>query len=53
MGRFYFYIRVGDRLLPDYEGEVLPDVAAARRAAERSARELLADAIKAGKAVVP
>jgi hypothetical protein len=53
MGRFYFHIRLGDRLVPDEEGEVLPDVLAARREAERSARELLADAIKLGKAEVP
>ena len=49
MGRFYFHIRAGGRLLADHEGQVLPDVSAARREAERSARELLADAIKAGR----
>ena len=53
MGRFYFHLRAGSRLLHDYEGQVLPDVSAARREAERSARELLADAIKASKVEAP
>ena len=53
MGRFFFHVKSGDELIPDEEGEELPDVAAAKREAERSAREILCEAIKAGKADVP
>ena len=49
MGRYYFHLRQGDELIPDEEGTELPDVLAATREALQSARELLADAIKAGK----
>jgi hypothetical protein len=49
MGRFYFHVRVGDQLIRDEEGIDLPDFSAARREAIESARELLADAIKAGR----
>ena len=53
MGRFYFHVRVGNKLVADEEGQDFPDVFAARREAIRSARELLADAIKSGRARVP
>jgi hypothetical protein len=53
MGRFYFHIMKGDELIPDDEGTELPDVAAATREALKSARELLAEAIKVGKPKVP
>jgi hypothetical protein len=43
----------GDELIPDDEGTELPDVAAATREALKSARELLAEAIKVGKPKVP
>ena len=49
MVRFYFHLRAGDGLLTDDEGQDLPDLSAARREAEQAARELLAEAIKAGK----
>ncbi len=49
MGQFYFHLRAGDELLTDDEGQDLPDLSAARREAERGARELLAEAIRAGK----
>jgi hypothetical protein len=53
MGRFYFHLRAGDRVLPDEEGMDLPDFSAARREAIEAARELLAEAIKSGKPEVP
>jgi hypothetical protein len=49
MGRFYFHVRAGDRLILDEEGLDLPDCSAARREAILSARELLAEAITAGR----
>jgi hypothetical protein len=49
MGRFYFHLKEGDELIADEDGTELPDVAAATREALFSARELLANAIKAGK----
>src|ERR1044072_3948817 len=49
MGRFYFHVRMGDELIPDDEGRDLPDLSAALREAQLAARELLADAIKAGQ----
>jgi hypothetical protein len=53
MRRFYFHIRENDKLVTDVEGVDLPDLAAARREAELSAREMLADAIKSGRERVP
>jgi len=53
LGHFYFHLREGGELLTDDEGQDLPDLSAARREAERGARELLAEAIKAGKERVP
>jgi len=53
LAHFYFHLRSGDELLTDDEGEDLPDLSAARREAERAARELLAEAIRAGKDEVP
>jgi hypothetical protein len=53
MGRFYFHLRAGDRLIPDVEGLDRPDVSSARREAILSAREILAAAIRAGQANVP
>jgi hypothetical protein len=49
MGRYYFHLKDGDEIVPDEDGTELPDVSAATREALQSARELLADAIKAGK----
>ena len=48
MGRFFFHLKDGDEIIPDEDGTELPDVAAATREALQSARELLAEAIKAG-----
>ncbi len=53
LGHFYFHLREGGELLTDDEGQDLPDLSAARREAEQAARELLAEAIKAGKERVP
>jgi hypothetical protein len=52
MGRFYFHLKDGDNLVPDEEGIELPDVAAAKREALLTAREL-ADGIKAGLTQIP
>jgi hypothetical protein len=53
MGRFYFHLRHGDQLIPDDEGQELPDTSRALREAMLAARELLASAIKSGKERVP
>jgi hypothetical protein len=53
MQRFYLHIKDGDVLYPDEEGLDLPDVEDAEKEALHCARELLADAIKAGKPRVP
>jgi hypothetical protein len=43
---FHFNSRTGDVVLPDTEGEELPNVTAAREAAVVSARETLVEAVK-------
>ena len=53
MGHFFFHLRAGEQLILDEEGLDLPDVSAARHEAILSAREILAAAIRAGKAKVP
>jgi hypothetical protein len=53
MGRFYFHLRNGDKLLPDDDGVDLPDFSAAKREAVLAARELLAEAIRSGRQKVP
>ena len=51
MARYFFYLRDGDRLLPDDdEGEELRDMEAVRSYAIQSARELLSQAALNGKA---
>src|SRR5437763_2023601 len=49
MPKFFFRYRTGDQLAPDLEGTELRSRAAARKMAFESARELMADAIKAGR----
>jgi hypothetical protein len=49
MRRFHFHLRAGDRVIIDDEGEEFLDVSTAGGEALQTARELLGDAIKAGK----
>jgi hypothetical protein len=53
MARFYLHIRTGDDLEEDPDGVELPDVAAAREEALRSAREIVADSIRSAKEDAP
>jgi hypothetical protein len=48
MPLFHFNSRTAGVMLPDLEGEDLPDLAAARAVAMSSAREALAEAVKFG-----
>jgi hypothetical protein len=48
MPLFHFNSRTAGVMLPDLEGEDLPDLAAARTVAMSSAREALAEAVKFG-----
>lgn len=51
MARYFFRVRDGGTLLPDDgEADELPDVAAVRRQAIESAREILSEAARMGKA---
>ena len=45
MTRYFFHIRNGEDLLEDDEGIDLPSLAAARKEAVLSARELIAESI--------
>ncbi|KQO49357.1 MULTISPECIES: DUF6894 family protein [unclassified Methylobacterium] len=51
MPRFYLNIRDGDDLIEDQEGSVLVDVDAARLEALASARDILAELVRAGRLV--
>jgi hypothetical protein len=53
MGRFFFHVVEGAKLLTDEEGADLRDALEARQMAIRAARELLADAIRGGKNRIP
>ena len=53
MGRFYFHLRSGKKVIADEEGSDLPDVAAARLEALAAARYILADAIRSGTENIP
>ena len=53
MALYYFHFRKGDTFDADDEGIDLPHLSAAVREAELAARDLLADAIKAGRPKVP
>ena len=53
MSRFYFHLREGDTVIPDDEGQDLPDLSEALREAQLAARDLLAEAIRSGKERVP
>ena len=49
MPLFHFNSRTGDVVLPDPEGEELPNLAAAREVALATAREVLLEAVKVGE----
>lgn len=46
---FHFNSLTGDMFLPDPEGEELSSIIAARKAAKKTARETLIEAIKSGE----
>ena len=48
MARFYFHIRDGEQLIEDHIGLDLANVDEARREADQSARELLAENLRHG-----
>ena len=48
MGRYFFHIRDGDRIIEDLEGSELPDLTAAEIEATEVARSLVAMAICSG-----
>jgi len=51
MARYFFNIRDGGTIIPDFEGSGLPDVEAARQEAINSARGLLAAKPEVGEVV--
>jgi len=51
MPRYFFHIRSSDGIIEDPDGSDLPDLDAARREAELSARDLLADLLRQGVAL--
>jgi hypothetical protein len=48
MQRFHFNAHKGDQVIVDLEGEMLPDIDAARKEAIASARETLSNSIRSG-----
>ena len=50
---YYFHLQCGEQLIRDGEGLDLPDADAARKEALAGARQIWADAIKAGKSGIP
>jgi hypothetical protein len=53
MGRFYFHLRMGEKVITDQEGSDCFDIAAARLEALAAARHILADAIRSGRDDTP
>lgn len=53
MSRFYFHVRSGTNITTDEEGTECADVAAAREEALATARDVVADAVKASKNETP
>jgi hypothetical protein len=49
VARYYFHLKTGSEILRDEEGDDLPSQEDARATAVRAARELVANAIKAGR----
>ena len=52
MPRYFFHFRNQDGLKEDYEGEELADLAAVKEAAIASAKEIIADGLLGGEAVL-
>jgi hypothetical protein len=52
MPMFYFDVLDSDQVIVDDLGEVLPDLEAARLAAVRGAREIIAEAAKGGRNIL-
>jgi hypothetical protein len=52
MPRYFFHIRHSDQLVPDEEGAVFADDAAARGEALASARDIAADLVRSGAPVL-
>jgi hypothetical protein len=53
MSRYFFHLRYGDKTRPDADGVELPNLQAAEEEAIATAREMLAEAIRFQKAVLP
>jgi uncharacterized protein DUF6894 len=53
MTRFYFHLRSGDEITLDDEGAEFPNYSAALSEARLAARELLAEAVRAGRLYFP
>lgn len=53
MGRFYFHLRMGEKVITDQEGSDCLDISAARLEALVAARDILADAIRSGNDDAP
>ena len=51
MPRYHFHILDEEGFIPDEEGEVLPDLEAARREARRSVKDLISECLKGGDEV--
>jgi hypothetical protein len=51
MPLYFFHLRDGDQLVPDDTGMNLQDIEEARAEAVRSARDILADQLRAGEAL--
>lgn len=51
MTMYFFHLRDGDQFIPDETGIDLPDINEARREALQSARDMLAEQIRAGEAL--
>ena len=53
MERFYFHLRMDDKIITDQEGSDCLDIAAARLEALVAARDIVADAIRSGNDDTP
>ena len=53
MSRYYFHLRLVDRVIADQDGIDFPDATSARQEALTAARQILADAIRFGSEDIP